>query len=63
MVDPSEGAWPFVPVSGAALPGELSESLLFGHLRGSFTGAAQDRVGYLEWCLFSLKLCQTSTVD
>jgi DNA-binding NtrC family response regulator len=39
---------PFVPVNCAALPRELVESLLFGHLRGAFTGADADRLGYFE---------------
>jgi DNA-binding NtrC family response regulator len=39
---------PFVAVNVAALPGELLETELFGHVRGSFTGATKDRVGRFE---------------
>ncbi len=35
----------FVPVNCAALPKELVESELFGHLKGSFTGASTDKTG------------------
>ncbi len=38
----------FVAVSISALPESLVESELFGHLRGSFTGATMDRVGRFE---------------
>jgi transcriptional regulator with GAF, ATPase, and Fis domain len=39
---------PFVVVDCAAMPGNLIESELFGHERGAFTGADQQRVGALE---------------
>lgn len=39
---------PFLAVNIAAIPRELLESELFGHMRGSFTGATEDRAGYFE---------------
>ncbi|MGH7654481.1 MAG: sigma-54-dependent transcriptional regulator [Gemmatimonadaceae bacterium] len=39
---------PFVEVNCAAIPGELIESELFGHMKGSFTGAVLDRAGKFE---------------
>ena len=41
-------AGPFVEVNCAAIPTELIESELFGHMKGSFTGAFADRVGKFE---------------
>jgi two-component system nitrogen regulation response regulator NtrX len=39
---------PFVEVNCAAIPSELIESALFGHMKGSFTGAVADRAGKFE---------------
>ena len=52
--DPSDAAGGdgslFVPINLSALSPALIESELFGHRRGSFTGATADRAGYLETC-------------
>jgi len=39
---------PFVPVNCGAIPSELMESELFGHRRGSFTGAVADKKGLVQ---------------
>ena len=39
---------PFVPVNCGAIPTELMESELFGHKRGSFTGATSDKKGLIQ---------------
>ncbi len=41
-------AGPFIEVNCAAIPTELIESELFGHVKGSFTGAIEDRAGKFE---------------
>ena len=39
---------PMIEVNCAAIPSELIESELFGHVKGSFTGANKDRAGKFE---------------
>ena len=39
---------PFVPINCGAIPRELIESELFGHRKGTFTGAVSDRMGRFE---------------
>jgi len=44
----SRASFPFIEVNCAAIPSELIESELFGHLKGSFTSAVKDREGKFE---------------
>ena len=39
---------PFVPINCGAIPTELMESELFGHQKGSFTGAVSDKMGLVQ---------------
>lgn len=42
------GSGPFVPVNCGAIPSELMESEFFGHKKGSFTGASEDKLGLFQ---------------
>ena len=42
------GAEAFIPINCGAIPGELLESELFGHVKGAFTGAIANRMGRFE---------------
>lgn len=44
----SRAEGPFVPVNCGAIPSELMEGELFGHKRGSFTGAVADKKGLIQ---------------
>lgn len=44
----SSEAGPFIAVSCPALPDSLVESEMFGHRKGAFTGAIEDKAGYFE---------------
>ena len=39
---------PFVPINCGAIPEDLMESELFGHRKGSFTGATSDKIGLFQ---------------
>ena len=42
------GTGPFVPINCGAIPENLVESELFGHKKGSFTGASRDKMGLMQ---------------
>jgi DNA-binding NtrC family response regulator len=44
----SRSTGPFIPINCGAIPSELLESELFGHIKGAFTGAIANRVGRFE---------------
>ncbi len=39
---------PFIPVDCGAIPKEIASSEFFGHIKGSFTGAVNDKIGHFE---------------
>ena len=47
-MDPKRHSRPFLVINCAAITGTLAESALFGHRRGAFTGATEDRAGYFR---------------
>ena len=48
---------PFIPVNCGAIPAELMESEFFGHKKGSFTGANEDKPGLFQAAHRSLTAC------
>lgn len=44
----ARSAGPFLSINSAAMPGQLLESELFGHVKGAFYGAYHDKLGLLE---------------
>jgi len=55
---------PFIPVNCGAIPNDLLESELFGHVKGSFTGAVKDRMGRFRMAQGgTLFLDEISTMD
>ncbi len=54
----------FVPINCAAIPGDLMESEIFGHVKGAFTGATSDKIGAAQLAdggtLFLDEICEMS---
>ena len=48
LLNQQEGERPFVAVNVASIPDNLFESEMFGHVKGAFTGADQNKVGLCE---------------
>ena len=46
--DSQRKSQPLISVNCAAIPENLAESMLFGHIKGSFTGAVSDQQGYVQ---------------
>jgi len=47
-LDPKRAKFNFIPVNCAAITGTLAESELFGHVKGAFSGATENRLGYFR---------------
>lgn len=48
ILNQQEGQRPYIPVNCSALTENLFESEFFGHIKGSFTGADQNKIGFAE---------------
>ncbi|MGZ3691202.1 MAG: sigma-54-dependent transcriptional regulator [Pseudobdellovibrio sp.] len=48
LLNRQEGSRPFIAINCSAIPDNLFESEFFGHIKGSFTGADSNKIGYAE---------------
>ncbi len=48
LLNAQEGSRPFIAINMASIPENLFESEMFGHSKGSFTGAEQNKIGLIE---------------